>query len=197
MNKATNKMAKRIAALTKDIDRKPPAEQLTTYFTVGEKLACMVEDEAEYGPTAVADVVSLVPLLTTETYGYRIMNLSRYGDEAREFMLKETANPMDNGKPLTLGHWFWLFRHRPNGSTAESDAWLRRELEWLREESPSASVLDHVEEVWEGEHEREMDRVRESIQDAICMLDEIQRTDAGNRRRPVLAREYLTTSVCP
>ncbi len=170
---ATNKMAMRIAGMLKGIDRKPPVEHLATYFSVGDKIACMVEDEAEYGSTAVADVVSLVPQLRNEGYAYEIMNLSRWDDEAREFMLKESATPTDDGMPLTLGHWFWLFRHRPDESEAERDAWLGRELAWLRKESPSVEVLEHVEGVLREKYERETDRIRSSVEDAIAKLERI------------------------
>lgn len=173
MNKATNKMAMRIAGLLKGFDRKTPVEQMVTYLTVGEKLACMVEDEREYGSKAVADVVSLVPQLKTEEYAYGIMNLSRRDDEAREFMLKETATPMGDGKPLALGHWLWLARHQPDWSEAERDAWLGRELAWLRKESPSAAVLEHVEAVQGAEYQREVDEIRKSVEDAIGVLESV------------------------
>lgn len=173
MKKATEKMAKRIAGMLKGIDRKPPADQMATYLAIGEKLVCMVEDESEYGSTAVMDVVSLVPQLRTEGYAYGIMNLSRRNDEAREFMLKETATPMGDGKSLTLGHWFWLLRHLPGESEAEQDAWLNRELAWLRKESPSAAVLEHLEAVLGAEYQREMDEIRKSVEDAIGVLESV------------------------
>jgi len=167
INGATNEMAKRIAAMLKDIDRKPPVEQMATYLAIGEKLACMVERSSP----AVADVVSLVPQLRTEWYG--IMELFRRGDEIQEFMLKETATPMDNGKHLTLGHWLWLFHHQSQRSEVEQDAWLGRELAWLRKESPAAAVLEHVDAVLEDEHKREMDQLRESAREVIGMLEMI------------------------
>jgi len=99
--------------------------------------------------------------------------LFRRGDEIQEFMLKETATPMDNGKHLTLGHWLWLFHHQSQRSEVEQDAWLGRELAWLRKESPAAAVLEHVDAVLEDEHKREMDQLRESAREVIGMLEMI------------------------
>jgi hypothetical protein len=64
----------------------------------------------------MADVAACVPHLGTEQYAYRVLRFSELDDEVREFILKETATPMDNGTSLTLGHWYWLFCHRPDGS---------------------------------------------------------------------------------
>lgn len=173
MNKAINKLAKVIASELKGIGRKSPVEQMAIYFAIGHKLSVMVEDEAKYGSNAVADVVACVPQLKTEAYAYRIMNLSRRDDEGRDFMLKETAVPMADGRPLTPTHWCWLFGHQPHGTPTEQDEWLGRELEWLRQESPSEAVLEHLEAVLAEKYQREMDQIRENAREAIGVLEMI------------------------
>jgi hypothetical protein len=103
---------------------------------------------------------------------------------------------MSNGQRLTLDHWVWLFRHQPEEASIDNDQrlrreirlfrhrpketpadeksqWLHRELAWIRKEPPSAAVLVHVEEILEAEHQREVDRVRECMRDAIGALEMI------------------------
>lgn len=197
MTKATKKLAKQIAAEIKNIESKTAVEQMATYFTIGWHLRKMVEGwEAECGPTALQDLVALVPHLKTEEYAYRLMALTDHDEEIRGFMLEETATPMGNGQHLTPDHWGWLFRHQPEEASTEQDQWsrrgfrpfphqpkeasvdekgqwLRRELAWLRKESPSAAVLEHVEEILRAEHERETDRFRESVEDVVHTLQSL------------------------
>jgi hypothetical protein len=199
VTKAMNKMAKKIAAEIKNMGLKTPAEQMAAYCTIGGHIRDVVwGNETEYGPTPVLDLVARVPELKSEEYALRIMNLSdlwsSLGEDVRDYVLEETARPMSNGQYLSPTHWSWLLRHKPEEPSPEEELmpryslrssrhqsnaepvdergqWLSRELAWIRKESPSAAVLEHVEEILQAEHERETDRLRESVRDAVHTLE--------------------------
>lgn len=195
MTKSTKKLAKKIAAEFKNMRGKTPVEQMAGYFTIGEYLMEAVAwGEVPYGPRAMLDLVSLVPELKSEEYAYRLLCLARCAEDVREFILEETAHPMSNGQHLTPTHWSWLRRHQPQERSAEeegmprhgirttrrkpveesvdgSEQWLLQELAWLRKESPSAALLEHVEDLLVAKYEHEMDGVRQIVRRAVCVLE--------------------------
>ncbi len=199
MTNATKKLGKEITVKLKGIEKKNPVEQMATYFAIGHKLWEMIDgDEGTYGQEAMLDIVALVPQLKTEQFAYEIMLISCMDEDVHEFILKESATPMSNGLFLTPDHWAWLFRHQPKEASTEEDQWSHssfrpfrrqfretsanekrqwacRELAWLRKESPSVAVLQHVEEILEAKHQLELVRVKESVresfQDAISTLE--------------------------
>ncbi|QDU21737.1 hypothetical protein [Urbifossiella limnaea] len=169
-NRATAKLVREIAAHFKDFDRRPPAEQMATYFAVGLDLGPVVMDQVTYGPRGIADIASRVSHLGTEERASWVMSLGHIDEEDRAFILEEAATPMDNGQPLTLGHWRWVFRACSPERPAGNEEQFRRELAWLRRESPSEEVLEHIEEVLDREHEREQDELREQVREAASHL---------------------------
>lgn len=170
-NTAVGKMAKQIAAKFKGFDLKSPSEQMATYFAVGHDLQGVVMDEATYGPRVIADIASRVSHLRNEVYAYGVINLSDCDDAERAFIFEENATPMDNGLPLSPGHWRWVFRACSPARPADDEERFRRELAWIRRESPSEAFLEHVEQVLDREHEGELDDIRERVQRTISALD--------------------------
>ena len=144
---------------------------MATYFDVGQKLRRVVDSEWEYGSTAIIDMAARVPQLRSEEYAYQVMRMSDMDDDVRDFILGETAVLMDDGQPLTLGHWMWVFRACSPDHPTENEEQFRRELAWLRRESPSEAVLGHVAQVLDRVHEREQDELREHVRQASRLLD--------------------------
>jgi hypothetical protein len=173
MECATKKLAQAIASVLGDNDKRSHVEQMAVYFAIGRALQKMVEDQATYGSTAIVDTVKRVPQLLDENHCYRIMSLSSVGPAVKKLILSENAIPMDNGQPLTLRHWLWVLRHQPWGGRRERKEWLLCELAWLREESPSAAVLEHIEAVLEERHSRELEVAQEKVREAIGLLESV------------------------
>ena len=179
MKRATRELANESAAELTGLDRKPPAEQLAKNLAIGQKREAVIENTAEYGLSAVEDVVARVPQLKSEENAYATRNLSCLDDELRNFLLKATGTPMGNGQSLTPTHWLWLLRHHPSGSRFPDYEWLGREIAWLRQESPSATVLKHVDQLWEEKFRREADRRSENLRTTIGILEDLQRSTRG------------------
>lgn len=172
-NSAIKKVTKRIAATFEGFDRKPPAEQMAVYFAVGDILRAVVMDEATYGPRGDADIASRVSHLGTEERTCFVLALGDCDEGERTFILEETATPTEKGQPLTVGHWRWVFRACSPDRPAENEERFRRELAWVRRESPSEAVLEHVARVLDGEHQRELDELRKRAREASYLLDAI------------------------
>ncbi len=171
MQPATKKLARAIASQLRDIDKQSPVKQMAIYFATGRKLQEMLGDEGTYGATAIKDTVECVPQLRDENRAYEIMSLSGQGITFKKFVLEQTAIPMSNGQHLTLGHWIWLVWHHPTEDPREQKKWLHGELAWLRRESPSASVIEHIEGVLKQDSLRERELAEKRVQEAIRLLE--------------------------
>lgn len=171
MQTATKKVVKAIKSQLKGFDKRSPVEQMAVYFAIGDKLEEVLDDEGTYGATTMKDIVDSVPQLKDVRRAYGIRAISMASETGKEYILEQTAIPMSNGQHLTLGHWLWVMMHEPTGGPAEQEEWLLGELAWLRRESPSETVIEHVERVLEERHDREMKTVREeTVQEAIGLL---------------------------
>lgn len=146
MNTATKKLAKAVATELQDMDRRSLGEQMAVWLSIGQKLQEMIVDEATYGANAVKEIAG-IPGMKNESHVYAIRSFAMADEPTRKFIVEQTAIPMSNGQPLTLEHWNWLMSHKPRTDPREQERWLLGELAWLRTESPSAAVLNHVEVV--------------------------------------------------
>lgn len=173
MEPATEKVARAIASKLRDIDKRTPAAQMAAYFAVGGELQMMVMDQGTFGATAIQDTVERVPQLRDESRAYEVMNLAAEGTAFRKLVREQAAIPMSNGQPLTLGHWIWVMRRNPADNPMEQESWLLDELAWLRKESPSAAVIEHIEEVMAEGYERERERSEEMVRKAIGLLESL------------------------
>jgi hypothetical protein len=170
---AVNKVAKAIKADLRGIDKRSAVEQMAAYFDIGRRLQEVVENENRYGTCAMREIAGLVPELKDEGRAYEIRDLSTVGEEGKAFILEQTGLPMNDGKPLTLGHWLWPLRHKDWVNPDDPADWVVGELAWFRTASPSADVLDHVEAVWARRHNRELEEVQEKVREAVGLLESV------------------------
>lgn len=174
MQTATENLAKTIASELLDIDKRTAVEQMATYFAVGRKLQSVPGDARKYGMGAMKEIAGLVSELKDESRVYEIRSLSMVGKTVEDFNFEQAAIPMANRKQLTLDHWLWLMRHLPPGyDQMGQEEWLVDELAWLRRESTSAAVIEHIEKVLAEGYERERKRSEEVVQEAIGLLESL------------------------
>lgn len=173
MKKETSKQAKAIASEFKDFDRRSPVEQMATYFAIGQRLQEVLVAPYKYGWDALKEIIERVPQLRDETHAYKIRDISVQDEAVKKLILEQTAILMSNGQHPTLTHWLWVLRQWTRLNPAEQKAWRVRELEWLRRESPSAAVIEHLENVLEERHSWEMAEAKERVQEAIGLLESL------------------------
>lgn len=173
MEPATRKLAEAIARTMRGLDKRTPVEQMVDYFDIGRKLQPVVVDEGTYGPAAMRKIAAFVPELKGEDRVYELRDISMVDRRSKKFILEQTAIPMANGQHLTVGHWHWLLRHQASANTTEPGGWVVSELAWLRKESPSADVLDHVEEVVARRRDSELEEVQEKVREAVGLLGSV------------------------
>lgn len=161
--RAINRAVKEITALFVGLEDMTPVERMAAYLAAGRLLRRVLEDELTYGPSGVTDITTRVPHLLTPMRAYQVLGLADRGDAVCAALLEETATPMDDGRPLGPGHWAWVFRACSQDAPAGDDERFRAELAWLRRESPSEAVLEHIAQVLDRERERELDEIREAV----------------------------------
>lgn len=81
---------------------------------------------------------------------------------------------MDNGQHLTIGHWSWLMKQSSRATWSERERRLIDELAWLRRESPSAAVIEHIEKLQEERSRPARERAEEELSEAIMLLESLR-----------------------
>ena len=170
---AIRKVVRAIKAELRDIDRRSAVEQMAVYIDIGRRLKEVAENERKYGSDAMREIAELVPELKSEGHAYEIRDLAAVGTGGKEYIFEHTALPMSSGMYLSLGHWLWLMRHMSWMNPSEPGVWLCSELAWLRKESPSAEILEHVDAVWEKRHSRELQVAQETVRKAVGLLESV------------------------